>query len=130
MGAAATKMKVEIIRRADAPTITIPVLKMSTVTSSFTLADITDTDAFRKLGAALAANPDDELSRTLVSARVVTGPDGMKRTELVRSRAADRIHSDPDPFRPAGSADGVGRAWSWRRQRCRRVRINERPSHR
>jgi type III restriction enzyme len=98
VGGAATKMKLEINRRADAPTIMIPVLKMSTVTSSFTLADITDTDAFRKLGAALAANPDDELSRTLVSARVVTGPDGMKRTELVRSTAADRIHSTPTLF--------------------------------
>jgi type III restriction enzyme len=98
VGGAATKMKLEIVRRADAPTITIPVLKMSAVTSSFTLADITDTDAFRKLGAALAANPDDELSRTLVGARVVTGPDGVKRTELVRSTAADRIHSTPTLF--------------------------------
>ena len=98
VGVAATKMKQEIVRRADAPTISIPILKMSAVTSSFTLADITDTDAFRKLGAALAANPDDELSRTLVSARVVTGPDGMKRTELVRSTAADRIHSTPTLF--------------------------------
>jgi type III restriction enzyme len=98
VGVSATKMKQEIVRRADAPTISIPVLKMSAVTSSFTLADITDTDAFRKLGAALAANPDDELSRTLVSARVVTGPDGMKRTELVRSTAADRIHSTPTLF--------------------------------
>lgn len=98
VGTAATKIKVEILRRPDAPTFTIPVLKMSTVTSSFTLADITDTDAFRKLGAALAANPDDELTRTLVSARVVTGPDGMKRTELVRSTAADRIHSTPTLF--------------------------------
>jgi type III restriction enzyme len=98
VGAAAAKMKQEILRRADAPTISIPVLKMSSVKSSFTLADITDTDAFRKLGATLAANPDDELSRTLVSARVVTGPDGMKRTELVRSTAADKIHSTPTLF--------------------------------
>src|SRR5437899_12791533 len=71
---------------------------MSTVKSSFSLADITDTEAFRKLGAALAANPDGELSRTLVSARVVTGPDGIKRTELVRSTAADRIRSAPSLF--------------------------------
>lgn len=95
---AAVRLKQAVLRRADAPTILIPVLRMSTVRSSFTLADITDTDAFRKLGAALAANPDGELSRTLVSARVVTGPDGIKRTELIRSTAADRIRSAPSLF--------------------------------
>jgi type III restriction enzyme len=97
-GDAATKMKQTITRREDAPEIKIPVLRMSAVRSSFTLADITNTDAFRKLGAALAADPDGELSRTLVSAKVVTGPDGMKRTELIRSTAADRIRSDSTLF--------------------------------
>jgi len=95
---AASKLKVAIERRPDAPPISIPVLRMSTVTSSFTLADITDLEPFRKLGAALAANPDGELSRTVVSARVVTGPDGVKRTELVRSTAADHIRSTPTLF--------------------------------
>ena len=95
---AALKMKHEIPRRPDAPKITIPVLQMTSVKSSFSLADITDTDSFRKLGAALAANPDGELNRTLVGARVVVGPDGIKRTELVRSVAADRIRSIPSLF--------------------------------
>ncbi len=95
---AAVKLKQAVLRRTDAPTILVPVLRMSSVKSSFSLADITDTDAFRKLGAALAANPDGELSRTLVSARVVTGPDGIKRTELIRSTAADRIRSAPTLF--------------------------------
>ena len=95
---AALKMKVEILRRQDAPKITIPVLQMTAVKSTFSLADITDTDSFRKLGAALAANPDGELNRTLVGARVVIGPDGIKRTELVRSTAADRIRSIPSLF--------------------------------
>jgi type III restriction enzyme len=97
-GDAATKMKLTITRREDAPEIKVPVLRMSAVQSSFTLADITNTDAFRKLGAALAADPDGELSRTLVSAKVVTGPDGMKRTELIRSTAADHIRSDSTLF--------------------------------
>jgi type III restriction enzyme len=96
--AAAAKLKVAIEQRPGAPAISIPVLRMSTVTSSFTLADITDLEPFRKLGAALAANPNGELSRTLVSARVVTGPDGVKRTELVRSSAADHIRSTPTLF--------------------------------
>ena len=44
-------MKQPIARREDAPAISDPVLRMSAVESSFTLADITDTDRFRKLGA-------------------------------------------------------------------------------
>jgi type III restriction enzyme len=95
---AAVKMRREIGRRAGAPTISIPLLRMTMVQSSFSLADITDTDNFRKLGAALAANPDGELNRTLVSARVVVGFDGIKRTELVRSEAADHIRSIPSLF--------------------------------
>ena len=95
---AAVRMKSKIERRANAPAITIPLLRMTTVQSNFSLADITSTDSFRKLGAALAANPDGELNRTLVSARVVVGSDGIKRTELIRSDAADRIRSIPSLF--------------------------------
>ncbi len=98
VGKAALKLKRPVERRPDAPHISVPVLKMSAVQSSFSLADITDLEPFRRLGAALAANPNGELSRTLVSARVVTGPDGVKRTELVRSSAADHIRSVPTLF--------------------------------
>jgi type III restriction enzyme len=101
------KMRQEIGRRVDAPAIVVPVLRMTTVKSSFSLADITETDAFRKLGAALAANPDGELNRTLVGARVVVGPDGIKRTELVRSEAADRIRSIPSLFSLSDLRDGL-----------------------
>jgi type III restriction enzyme len=95
---AAMKLKREIPRRSDAPPISIPILRMTTIRSSFSLADITATDAFQKLGVALAANPDGELNRTLVGARVVVGLDGVKRTELVRSEAADHIRSIPSLF--------------------------------
>jgi type III restriction enzyme len=74
------------------------VLRMSRVESNFSLADITDLDGFRKLGEALAANPDGELNRTLVGAKVVVGSDGIRRTVLVRSEAADRIQSIPSLF--------------------------------
>lgn len=94
----ALKLKQAILPRPDTPKISVPVLRMSAVKSSFSLADITDTEPFKKLGAALATNPEDELSRTLVGARVVTGPDGIKRTELIRSTAADRIRSIPTLF--------------------------------
>jgi type III restriction enzyme len=92
---AAAKLKQPVARRADMSPMRIPVLRMSAVESYFTLADITDVDAFRKLGRSLAADPDAELRRTLVSAHVVTGPDGMKRTELVTATAADRVRSTP-----------------------------------
>ena len=95
---AALKLRQAIIRRSDAPPILVPVLEMSAVQSPFTLADITDTDRFRKLGRSLAADPDGELARTLVSARIVTGPDGVKRTELVTSGAADRVQSNATLF--------------------------------
>jgi type III restriction enzyme len=94
-GKAAAKLKQPVARRADIPPLRIPVLRMSAVESYFTLADITDVDAFRKLGRSLAADPDAELRRTLVSAEVVTGPDGMKRTELKTTTAADRVRSTP-----------------------------------
>jgi len=94
----ALKMTQTIPPRPDAPKILVPLLRMSTVTSNFSLADITENEPFRKLGRALATNPDVELSRTLVSAQVVTGPDGIKRTELIRSTAADHIRSVPTLF--------------------------------
>jgi hypothetical protein len=97
-GQAAAKMKQEIARPQDAPKIVVPLLRMTAVESNFSLADITNPDAFGKLGTTLAADPDGELNRTLVSARVVTGPDGVKRTELIRSTAADTIKSTPTLF--------------------------------
>ncbi|RBY87442.1 DEAD/DEAH box helicase [Blastococcus sp. TF02A-26] len=92
---AVTKLKQEIARLPEAPAIKLPVLRMTAVQSKFSLADITDTDGFRKLGVSLAADPAGELSRTLLSARIVKGRDGMRRTELVTSTAADRVRSAP-----------------------------------
>ena len=91
-------MKQTVARSPDSPIIQFPVLKMTTVTSKFSLADITDLESFHRLGAALAADPEGELSRTLVTARVIVGFDGIKRTELVRQSAADRIVSAPTLF--------------------------------
>jgi type III restriction enzyme len=96
--AAAKSLKQQVERRPGTPSIQIPVLRMTNLKSRFSLADITSHDAFRKLGAQLAADPDGELNRTVVSARVVTGPDGVKRTELITADAADRVRSDPRLF--------------------------------
>jgi hypothetical protein len=71
---------------------------MTPVKSDFSLADITDTSAFKALGESIAADPDAELRRTAISARIIESDDGLKRTELVTSPAADRIISEPTLF--------------------------------
>jgi type III restriction enzyme len=95
---AAVRMKRQIARRTDVDAPQIPLLRMTPVSSPFSLRDITDLEPFRRLGAALASDPDGELNRTLVSARIVAGPGGIRHTELVRARAADRIQSIPTLF--------------------------------
>jgi type III restriction enzyme len=98
VGAAALAIRQQILPRSDAPQIVVPLLRMSTIESSFSLADITDTARFRRLGESLAADPEGELARTVVAARVVTGPDGIKRTELVTSAAVDRVLTQQSLF--------------------------------
>lgn len=93
----------ELPPRSDLPVLKVPRLRMSAVQSEFSLADITDTDPFRKLGERFAADPDGELRRTTLSARVVTGPDGLRRTELVTAPAVDKVSSPPTPL-PLGEA--------------------------
>jgi type III restriction enzyme len=95
---ASGRLKQDIAKRWDAPMIEFPVLKMTAVTSNFSLADIANTDEFAKLGRALASNPESELNRTLLGARVVTGRDGIKRTELVTRTGADRVQTVPTLF--------------------------------
>jgi type III restriction enzyme len=87
-------MAQELKPRSDA-TLEIPRLKMTPVQSKFSLADITDLDPFRKLGERLATNPGEELRRMQVSARIVTGEDGIRRTTLVTAPAVDKVTSPP-----------------------------------
>jgi type III restriction enzyme len=95
---AGLKMKQPVAKDLKAPQVLVPILRMSAVQSFFSLADITDTDAFIKLGKSLAADPEGELSRTLLGARVVMGRDGIRRTQLVPTTAADRVKSKPTLF--------------------------------
>lgn len=101
------KLKQEVQRVPEAPILRIPLLRMSVVKSSFTLADITDTESFRKLGATLAADPDGELNRTLLGAKIVTGSDGLRRTELVTYTAADKLKSAPSLVPELDLRDGL-----------------------
>ncbi|MGH3938809.1 MAG: DEAD/DEAH box helicase family protein [Pseudonocardiaceae bacterium] len=95
---AALKLRQPVARRTDVRPIRVPLLRMTAVTAPFSLADITDADAFTKLGSSLATDPETELSRTLVSARVETGTDGIRRTVMVTRAAADRVLSAPTLF--------------------------------
>lgn len=87
------RLQEQLVPRSDAPRLQIPVLKMTVPKSSFSLADITDTDAFEKAGRSIAADPENELRRTTVSARIVEGTDGLRHTELVTAQAVDRVQS-------------------------------------
>lgn len=91
---ATSRALAEPLRRLpNMPPIQVPQLQMKTVASPFSLADITDLSQFRRLGMTLAVNPEQELRRTLLQARVVTDADGIKRTELIMTAATDRVVS-------------------------------------
>lgn len=84
----------ELLRpRADMPPIRIPRLRMHSVRVQFSFQDITDLEPFRRLGRALAANPEEELRRTLVRAQVVQGLDGLRYTQIVTDTATDKLVS-------------------------------------
>lgn len=79
--------------RDGMPQIAVPRLVMQPVRASFSLNDITNLVPFQELGRKMAKNPETELRRMKISARVVTGPDGMRRTELVTTTAVDKIYA-------------------------------------
>ena len=91
--AGALALQVQLVPRPRAERLMIPLLKMDRLVNPFSLADITDRRAFRELGERIAANPENELVRTRVSARVISDSSGGRHTELVTSRAADRVES-------------------------------------
>lgn len=66
---------------------------MTPIKSNFPLADIIDTEAFRRLGESLAADPVAQPRRIRLSAIILEGQDGIRRTELVTTGAVDRIDS-------------------------------------
>ena len=86
----AARLAQELTARRD---IEVPRLVATTVQSRFSLADITDFEQFAALGRRLHDNPDGELRRTLISARVVEDPGGIKRTELVTTEAVDTVRA-------------------------------------
>lgn len=88
-------LEVQLAPRADVQKLRIPVLRMTTVKSEFSLADITDLNAFRHRAERIATDPAGALRRVTLGARIIEGPDGLRRTELVTAQAIDRIESRP-----------------------------------
>lgn len=84
---------VELHPRADGPHLLIPDLHMARIESPFSLADITDIEAFRRLGERLARDPVGELRRIRLTAQVVESLDGLRHTELTPGRTIDRVES-------------------------------------
>ena len=93
-----TVLKSELRARDDGDPILVPRLRMSTIKSRFSLGDLTDMRPFRELGAKIAADPAQELRRTVFSARRVVGPDGLPQVRVVRREAADTIDASSDLF--------------------------------
>jgi type III restriction enzyme len=91
-------LEVQLAPRSGMPVLRIPRLKMTVVRSDFSLADIVDRGAFRRLGESIAADPVGALRRVTLSARIVRGPDGLRRTELVTAQAIDRVASPATLF--------------------------------
>lgn len=84
--------------RADWPTLRIPRLAMTTIQNDFSLADIDDLEPFRRLGARFGADPAGTLHRYALSARIIEGADGLRRTEVVAVKAEDRVQSPASLF--------------------------------
>lgn len=90
-------LAIELMPRSDLPVLKIPRLRMTKVELKFSLADITNLRAFEELGRRLASEPDDDLRRIELGARIVTGPDGLRHTELVTT-TGDRVESAARPI--------------------------------
>lgn len=99
MGAGSVRvLRAELRARDDVDPILVPRLRMTTIRSRFSLADLTDMQPFRSLGEKIAADPAQELRRTVFSARRVVGPDGLPQVHMVRREAADAIEASSDLF--------------------------------
>jgi type III restriction enzyme len=87
------KKVVELKPRAGTPTIKVPRLVMQKVESTFSLADISDVKTFREKGERLAADPEEELRRTVVTAEIRTGADGIRQAFLKTATGVDHIEA-------------------------------------
>ena len=87
------QLELQLVPRTDVPEIRIPYLRMESIQSPFSLADIVDLQPFKFAGQRIAANPSAQLRRITISARRRVGPDGRPRIDLVTAPAVDLIVS-------------------------------------
>lgn len=87
------QLDLQLPPRDDVPAIRIPYLRMATIDSPFSLADIVNLDPFHTAGRRIAADPNGQLRRVAIGARRDIGPDGRSRVRLVTTTAADAIVS-------------------------------------
>jgi len=101
---AVRNLQLELLPRDDLAQLRVPRVRMQLLESHFSLADVTDLEPFRQLGRRFAQDPArEELRRTRLSAQLVEGLDGLRRTELVTAPAVDRV-SSPATRLPLGEA--------------------------
>lgn len=82
--------------REDLPALLLPNVTTEKVTAHFSLAELPygeHGNPFRELGERLAVDPKGELLRTRLGARVVEGPDGIRRTITSTATVADKVVS-------------------------------------
>lgn len=94
--AAEVAAQVVLTPRDDLPTLILPRVKTTRVRAEFSLSSITfdaHGNVFRSLGERLAVEPDEVLRRTLIGARIETGPDGLRHTVMTTATVADKVTS-------------------------------------
>lgn len=57
-----------------------------------------DLEPLRRFGESFAADPAVSLRRVTLSVRIVDGPEGLRRTELVTTETVDRVDSPASLF--------------------------------
>jgi type III restriction enzyme len=87
-------LAIELRPKPEFGPLQIPQLKMTAPNNDFSLADISDYGPFRKLGESIAVDPTGELRRLALNARIVTGSDGVRQTELEPTVGVDVIVSE------------------------------------
>jgi type III restriction enzyme len=89
------ELAAELRPREGFPPIELPRLTMTEVKHSFSLNDVTDLEAFERLGRQFALSPRDELRREEIVAEVERGSDGLIRTRL-GTRRGEAIESQAE----------------------------------
>jgi len=84
-----------IIQLAPSDPFPVPVVQVQRTRELWSLAKITDTDPYKKLGEAIAQDPDTQLRRTLLTAEVEQTDEGLQAAISMTEAADDISGSHP-----------------------------------